>query len=597
MSTVTIRPAVAAADLTDVDTLVDTGAEISVDRPEEVFPQSVASGGPTPTGVILWTRIDPERYDTARSLRLEVATDESFAEPIVRREFSGPGVKPTDNYTIRVDLDGMLEPDSVYYYRFGYGGVRSRIGRCRTLPRRDASPDSLSFGLLNCQNYQNGYFGAMAHLAEADVDFLLHLGDYIYEYVADGYPKGPDGPYKDRRLELTDGETLPMSLNDFRRIYETYKTDPHLQRLHERYTVIQTWDDHAIANDRYWDFDADAPVFPKHPCGEAAEFTRYLTRAGIQAWWEFVPARITYNPDAGHIHDSFDLYHAVRFGDLVTLLLTDERLFRSEPLSFAEKLSPRKRADPSRTMLGTDQREWFLDELRESESQWTVWANAVLFKPLTLGTRWLTPWSDSWDGFEAERSRILRALGEARERGETRVVTLTGDMHTTIATPLETGGPEATRVGVELMTPSVTAVNFAEKAAEKVETVVGSRLAGRLAGHLLSKVMRAVVTGLNDDYAFLDSANFGYSVIEFTRDDCTWDVYWVDKTVNAAETDAVHAYSVRVPADAYEIETRPTEGRGETHTRGHGRPRPTRPRRSQSDTPTDRRERPSKPNP
>jgi alkaline phosphatase D len=145
------------------------------------------------------------------------------------------------------------------------------------------------------------------------------------------------------------------------------------------------------------------------------------------------------------------------------------------------------------------------------------------------------------------------------------------------------------------MTPSVTAVNFAEKVAEKVETVAGSHLAGRLAGLLMSKVMRAVVTGLNDDYAFIDSAHFGYSVIEFSRDDCTWDVYWVDKTVNAAETDALHAYSVRVPVDAYEIETRATEGWVDTHRRARDASRPTRPRRPQSDAPTARRERPSKP--
>ena len=556
MSTVTIRPAVEAAELASVDTLVDTVAEITVARTADVFPQSVASGGPTASGIVLWTRIDPDHYDPATTLRVEVATDEAFEDVVLRRELPRPGVKATDNYTIRVDLDGLLDADSRYYYRFGYGGVLSRTGRCRTLPRADASPESLAFGLLNCQNYQNGYFGAMAHLAETDVDFVLHLGDYIYEHVVDGYPKGDDGPYKDRRLSLTDGESSPMSLNDFRRIYETYKGDPYLQRLHERHTVIQTWDDHAIANDRYWDTDTDASVFPKHPCGEASEFTRYLTRAGIQAWWEFVPARITYNPDAGHIHDSFELYHAVRFGDLVTLLLTDERLFRSRPLSFTEKLRPERRWDPSRTMLGTDQREWFLTELEESDAVWTVWANAVLFKPLTLGLRWLTPWSDSWDGFEAERSRILEALTEARDRGETTVVTLTGDMHTTIATPIDDGTAEATRVGVELMTPSVTAVNFSERVAEKVSKNVGSETVGSLAGRLMSAVMQAGVRRLNDDYEFIDSAHFGYSVIEFSRDACTWDVYWVDKTVNADVAEQKPAYSVRVPVDEYVIQDR-----------------------------------------
>lgn len=551
MSTVTIRPPVDATELSATDALVEATSDIATARTADVFPQSVASGGPTPTGVVLWTRIASEQYDPSESLRIEVATDPSFEDLILRRELWDTGVKPPDNYTIRVDLDGILKPDSAYYYRFGYRGVRSQTGRCRTLPEKGTSPESLRFGLLNCQNYQNGYFGAMAHLAETDVDFVLHLGDYVYEHVVEGYPKGEDGPYKDRRIKLPDGETLPMTLNDFRRIYETYKSDPHLQRLHERHTVIQTWDDHAIANDRYWDYETDAPVFPKHPCGDAPEFTRYLTKAGIQAWWEFIPARIAYDPEAEHIHDSFELYRTVQFGDLVTLLLTDERLFRSRLFSFAEKLNRRKRADPSRTMLGTAQRKWFHNELRESETTWTVWANAVLFQPLTLGRRWLTPWSDSWDGFEAERASIIRTL--IRSRGTTRVVTLTGDMHTTLATLVRRNGAGTLPVTVEFMTPGVTSVNFSEKVAEKVAGKLNGEFPSRLAKQYAPKLMRAVLQRLNADFSFFDSAHWGYSVIDFSPDACTWEVYWVDKTVNDS-IKSMLAYRVRIPVDKYEIQ-------------------------------------------
>lgn len=553
MAAVTIRPPVDAKELSPVEALVDRTAERGVARTTDVFPQSIASGGPTPTGVVLWTRVAEERYDPAEPLRLEVATDESFDDLVIRRELRRPGVKPSDDYTVRVDLDDLLAPDSTYFYRFGYRGERSRTGRCRTLPDENASPARLRFGLLNCQNYQNGYFGAMAHLAKADVDFVLHLGDYVYEHVADGYPKGDDGPYTDRRIDLPDGETLPMSLDDFRCIYETYKTDPHLQRLHERHTVIQTWDDHAIANDRYWDYEADAPVFPKHPCGDVPEFTRYLTRAGIQAWWEFIPARITYDRDAAHIHDSFELYRDLQFGDLVTLLLTDERLFRSEPLPIVEKLDPRSRPDPSRTMLGDAQREWFLGGLRETETLWTVWANAVLFKPLTLGRSWLTPWNDSWDGYEAERASIVRTLAELRRTGTTTVVTLTGDMHTTLATLIRSDDADTPPVAVEFMTPGVTSVNFSEKVADVVAEILRHELPGRLAGRYAPRIMGTVMRRLNADYTFVDSARWGYSVVEFSRDACTWDVYWVDKTVNDAAAERTPAYRVSVPAGEYEI--------------------------------------------
>lgn len=554
MSTVTIRPAVDATELPVVDTLEGAESDVTAAQAADVFPQSVASGGPTPTGIILWTRINPEQYDPSQSLRVEVATEELFEDLVIRSELPDPGVKPTDNYTLRVDLDGLLDPDTAYYYRFSYRGVRSQTGRCRTLPSEDASLESLQFGVLNCQNYQNGYFGAMTHLAETDVDFVLHLGDYIYEEVG-------DGPYKDRRIDLPDGETHPMSLDDFRHIYETYKADPDLQTLHERHTVIQTWDDHAIANDRYWDYEADAPVFPNHPCGDSPEFTRYLTRVGIQAWWEFIPARITYDPEADHIHDSFELYTATQFGDLVTLLLTDERLFRSQPLSRTEKLLPWKREDPSRTMLGTTQREWFLTKLRETETPWTVWANAVLFKPLIRGL-----WKDSWDGYDAERTNIVETLADVRRGGDTTVVTLTGDMHMTLATRLQKESGETTPIGVELMTPSVTSVNLSEKASRWVEERVNrvielmtssvaavntseqvvekniGDVCGRLANQIACMIMRWW-----SNYTLTDSANWGYSVIEFSRDACIWTVYWVDKTVHSTEAECTPVYRIRLP--------------------------------------------------
>ena len=563
MSNVTIRQPVRAAELTELESPPEDdglpGAE-----PADVFPQSVASGGPTPESVVLWTRINPERYDPSESLCLEVATDPSFEVDARVFEFDGPGVKPPDNYTVRVDLDhDAVDADSVYYYRFVYRGVRSNTGRCRTLPAEDAEPESVRFGVLNCQDYQNGYFGAMARLAEADVDFVLHLGDYIYEHVAEGDPGGVGGPYADRRIELPDSGTRPMSLDDFRRIYETYKTDRHLQRLHERHTVIQTWDDHAIANDRYWDYDAGAPVFPDHPCGDVPEFTRYLTAVGIQAWWEFVPGRIEYDPSADHLHESFDLYRSLRFGDLVTLALTDERLFRSEPRSWpAELLDPRSEPDTSRTMLGEDQREWLRETFRESETVWTAWANAVLFKRLYFLGKGFIFWEDAWSGFESERREIVDTLTAVRERGDTSVVTLTGDMHMTLAARLRNERQGDTPVGVEFMTPSVTSVNPRERATE-----IGQRVGlGGEFGRFVSWLVRSVSTSRAADYlsaagflpefALSDGSHWGFSVITFSRESCRWDVYWVDKTDDSATSECEPAYRVSVPVGEYAIRER-----------------------------------------
>ncbi|SFR63378.1 alkaline phosphatase D family protein [Halogeometricum limi] len=557
MQSVTIRPAVDASKLPSVERL---GGD-SVAETDDVFPQSVASGGPTPTGVILWTRIAPEQYDPPTALRVEVAADADFEDVILRSELPEPSVKPSDNYTVRVDLAGVLEPNSTYYYRFAYGGVRSRTGRCRTLPARDTELRRLRLGLLNCQNYQNGYFGAMAHLAAADVDFVLHLGDYVYEYADSD--EGASGPYRDRTIELPSKSSLPMSLDDFRAIYETYKRDPYLRELHERHTVLQTWDDHAIANDRYWDYDADAPVFPDHPCGTVPQFTRYLTRVGIQAWWEFVPARITYDPDADHLHDSFELYRVRQFGDLVTVLLTDERLYRSRPLSLSESVPGRDRKrDSSRTMLGARQREWFLDELRDSETTWTVWANAVLFGSFTLGRPWLRPSRDSWDGYEVERGDILAVLEERRRANGPNFVTLTGDMHTTLVSRIRSRDGERRRLGVEFMTPGATSVNFAEKIGEVLSRRFGNRRAlNRTFPAYLERAMRRLARRLNVDFEFFDSAHWGYSVVTFTPDDCTWEVFWVDKTVNSANAERNLAHEVCIPVE---------DGPGDEQTTGPG---------------------------
>lgn len=564
MSNVSIRQPVRATKLTEAESPIEDDTSPSAARTEDVFPQSVASGGPTPGSVILWTRINPDRYEPSESLYLEVATDPSFEKETRAFEFDGPGVKPPDNYTVRVDLDyDAIDADSVYYYRFVYRGVHSNTGRCRTLPAEDSEPESIRFGVLNCQNYQNGYFSAMAHLAETDVDFVLHLGDYIYEHVADGDPKSGEDPYTDRQIDLPDSGTRPMSLDDFRHIYEIYKADRHLQRLHENHTVIQTWDDHAIANDRYWDYDADAPVFPDHPCGDVPEFTRYLTSVGIQAWWEFIPGRIKYDPSVDHIHESFTLYRSLQFGDLITLALTDERLFRSEPRSWpAELFNPWSEPDPPRTMLGEAQHRWLCDTFRESETVWTAWANAVLFKRLYFLGKGLIFWEDAWSGFASERQDIIKTLTTVRERGNTNVVTLTGDMHMTLATRLLNEQQADTPVGVEFMTPSVTSVNPCERAIEIGQQVGLGREFGQFVSWLVNGVSTSRVAdcasdaGLLPDFALSDGSQWGFSVITFSRDDLTWDVYWVDKTEDSADSECDPAYRIYLPTEEYTIHER-----------------------------------------
>jgi len=530
-----VRPsAVPSVETVDVDPSADADA---------TFPQSVASGGPTPTGVVLWTRVAPDAHDAGTPLALTVADDPAFESIVERVEIPAVEVDARHDHTVRVDLDGSLDPDSRYYYQFVYDGVASRVGRCRTLPVPDASPERVRFAVVSCQHYQNGYFGAFHHVAAADVDFVLHLGDYIYE-AGDDHFRAPGAPlYPGRDLSLPSGHGLAWTLPDFRELYRTYHADRFLQAAHERHTFVRTWDDHTVANNRYWDYEADAPAAPDHPRGDDHAFVRRLTADGIQAWWEFTPSRVEYDPDAAHLHDAFRLYRELQFGDLVTLLLTDERLYRcSPPCSDGSTtgLSPGcpERRDSDRTMLGDAQLEWFLDAVGSADSRWTAWANEVLSMPFRVGVgpASLTPNLDAWDGYPVERERVFEALGAAEN-----AVTLTGDMHTALAGRQH--AEDGTPVGVEFMTPAVTSVNLAEAAS------VDRGLLRRLTRPLLSGAVRA----MNPHLSFFDSHDWGYSVATFTREDCTFTTYAVDKTVDADDADRRRLARFRVPAGSTEL--------------------------------------------
>ncbi|ELZ29973.1 Alkaline phosphatase [Halogeometricum pallidum JCM 14848] len=516
-----------------------------------VFPQSVASGGPTPSGVLLWTRVASDARDPDEPLGVEVAPTPSFDDPPLRREIPPERLHTGSDYTVRVDLDGRLDPDSTYYYRFAYRGQKSPMGRCQTLPRPDASPDSLRLALICCQDYQNGYYGALARVAEDDVDFVVHLGDYIYESAAHQY--SGLGSERYRSIRLPSGNDLASSLADFRKLYRTYMSDPHLQRLHRRHTVIRTWDDHAVGNNRYWDYEADAPVLPTHPRGDDPEFAARLTAAGIQAWWEFTPARVGYDPDADHLHDAFELYRAFSFGDLATLVLTDERLFRTPPPG-AGTWRPGwfgGRSDPDQTMLGGDQRAWFLNAMRESETTWTAWANEVLFSPFQVGVgaATLRPKTDSWDGYPLARERLARGI---ESDATSNLVALTGDLHSYLASTMPTAdgaADERRGLGPEFMTPAVTSVNLTE-AVGLDEGVVG-----RVAGGIVSRVARA----MNPHFALFDSSRWGYSVVEFTPEESSYTAYAVDKTVDSADASRSVVARLRVPTGG--VEPRPMERR------------------------------------
>ncbi len=515
--------------------------------PDDTFPQSVASGGPTPEGVICWTRVAPDRFDPETTLALEVATDPAVRDPVYRGLIDDAESILAHDYTVKVDLDGHLDPDSEYYYRFVYDGVASRTGRCQTLPAPDAEPDSLRVAVLTCQNYLNGYFPAYHYVAEEDLDFLVHLGDFIYE-SDDGEFKGLGSPeFEGRDLDLPSGYDRVRTLEDYRYLYRTYRADDFLQEAMESHTLIAGWDDHEMVNDIYWDRETDAPA-GDHPRGDDPAFMTQLTADAMHAWWEFMPARIAYDPAGDSLQDRFQLWRSFEFGNLVTLVLTDERLFRDPPreaIPTPDNVGPH-REPPGRTMLGDEQREWLIDTITGSETTWTVWADEVLTVPFRVGSGPLSvyPVQGGWDGYTRERQTISEAIAAADVDN---YVTLTGDMHCYVAAYVQasypgrvtggTGVAQGEPIGVEFMTPAMTSLN----AAEALHLTEGWR------GKITEPLVSNLVTGMNPHVEFFDSHNWGYSVVEFTPEACTYVGYTVDKTVDSPDADREVLVAYRVP--------------------------------------------------
>ena len=507
---------------------------VAAEPDRDAYPQGVASGDPTPSGAVVWTRIAPAAYDPTDSLSVLVSEDPGHRLPVGVYDAGATGLGR--DHTVKVDLDGELDAGRPYWYRFQHGDSVSPTGRLRTLPASDSSPGSVSLALCTCQNYRNGYYGALRHVADADVDYVLHLGDFVYEH-------GGPSPYEGRDIELPSGAGVAMDLADYRHLHRTYRTDDALQAALASHSLLATWDDHEVVNDRFYSYREGRPYAGEgaHPRNDDAAFMRDLFAAGIRAWWEYTPARVRYDPDAGLL-DSLGLYRTFQFGDLLDLVVTDERLFRSPPpesdlptplaTSFADS---RRGPDGPPTMLGARQREWFREQVRESTATWTAWANEVVHMNVGFELAGETAYSaDSWAGYEAERAGVARDLAAAEN-----AVALTGDLHSYAAGYLkpdygERAEPDR-RVGVEFLAPAVSSANVAETL-DLPE----------------NRLTRAFVEGAvrdeNPHVQFFDSHHWGYATVTFDREGATYTAHAVDKSVPAEDAGRSTLATLRAPA-------------------------------------------------
>lgn len=367
-------------------------------RGESPFRHGVASGDPLSDRVILWTRVSPRASELLGSIHVDwwIARDPE-AKDVVVRGFVHVG--PERDFTVKVDAEG-LEPGTGYFYGFVVDGIDSPIGRTRTLAGDEAERAKLA--VVSCSNHPHGFFNAYACIAgRDDVDLVVHLGDYLYEYGNSGYGDGNAlGRIPDPLHEI-------VSLEDYRRRHALYKSDPDLQAAHARHPWITVWDDHESANDS-WSGGAQ-----NHSADEGDWNARRL--AAIRAYHEWMPIRDL--PDG--------LFRSFRIGRLVDLVMLDTRLHGRDA-----QVGGRDHAgaeDPDRSLLGADQTAWLEAQLSASMragTRWRVVGQQVVFTPMRGVFGEFN--ADAWDGYRANRREILDHL--VRE-GIGDVVILTGDVH------------------------------------------------------------------------------------------------------------------------------------------------------------------------
>jgi alkaline phosphatase D len=396
----------------------------AVELPGEPFTLGVASGDPTDTAVILWTRLAPDPLNgggmPAEDVPVlwEVATDVTFAELVA----SGIATAPVGlGHSVHVDATG-LAPDTWYSYRFSVGDYVSPVGRTRTFPAAGAVPP-LRFGFGSCQNYEAGFYGAHLDAAGQELDAFIWLGDYIYEYGPGEFPV--EGPTGDVRVH---NSAEIQTIDDYRNRYALYKSDPSLQANHAARPWIVTWDDHEVDNDYADDISENTD-----PSDE------FLVRraAGYQAWYEHQPVRL--DPPDG---PDYAIYRAFAWGDLATLTITDGRQYRSDQATDGEfiplpgledaelplrTLSPTSLSADQR-MLGEDQETWLVDTLTASTATWNIWGQQVFMHGLSVLPGQDPPLiiTDTWDGYFANRKALLETLST---NGVENLVVLTGDFH------------------------------------------------------------------------------------------------------------------------------------------------------------------------
>jgi alkaline phosphatase D len=446
------------------------------------FALGVASGCPRAESMVLWTRLlfsDEDRAAGTEALRVQV---EVFADAALKRRVQHTEVVTDATRGHSVHLHAQhLQPNTDYWYRFRQGDALSTVGHTRTAPAPNADVRQLRIGLASCQHYEQGEYVAHQEMAQQPLDFVLFVGDYIYE---------SSNPQYAIRKHNTDE---PKTLAQYRERYEQYKRDPMLQANHAAHPWVLMWDDHEVVNDYANDQDRRY-TDPQHMLKRRA--------AAYQAYFEHQPLLL--GPDASH-PANMRLYDQLSWGKLADVWTLDCRQYRSaqacrDPVRGGGRMVVQCDAlsDPSRSMLGQTQERWFSERLRLSKRTWKLVAQATQISttsvPTPVGRSY---WNDAWDGYPQARKRLLQTVVDAQLQN---VVTLGGDVHCNVAANLrlEPNNAQLPIVASEFVTTSITSRGLGDKPA-------------------------ALIRDSNADLLHYRPDERGYSLITVTPDDVRCD--------------------------------------------------------------------------
>ena len=491
-----------------------------------VFSLGVASGDPLPTAVIIWTRLalNPTAPDGGMpnqpiEVRWEVAKDSSFRKVEKSGRYTA---LPQFGHSVHVDVTG-LDEGRWYYYRFSALGQISTVGRTRTAPEAEAKAPRLRLATANCQDFQNGYYSAYNAMANEDLDLIVFLGDYIYEY-------DPKSTFADRLHTQTEafaagaGNDQLNTIGDYRARYGLYNSDPSIQAARANVPWICMWSDHEVENNyaSFIDEVDDKPGTPQYqdPIAFAAQRAR-----AYQVWWENMPVRI----DQTQLGTPYlRIYRDFSWGRLASIYATDSRQYRTPQITHLYSLSndvgPAFLGQLNATgdIYGADQFNWLAGRFAASRSTWDVLLNEVMvgrFRfpnpndlPAILGHLIAPPTPDQalanldeWDGYAPFRRKVMGLLATRPSP-----VVLTGDIHSTWVNNLRLNPDDTTTpvVATEFVSASITSQGFTQG--------------------IPDAYIRPLNAYYNPDAQYFQAERHGYNVCTVTPTEFRTDVRLVD---------------------------------------------------------------------